>query len=437
MKWLLHIVTLLGIGALIWGARATESATETGVYPVKPIKLVVPFNPGGGSDTFARVIKAGIDDNNLLPQPLVIINRPGGSSTIGSRYVRDAKPDGYTLLMLHDALITAKYSGLVPYGPESYEPVAGTGEIGLVVAVPESSPYQTLNDLLEAAKATPEEIVYGVNLGAPSHFLALRLEHAFPGAKFRYTQSGDGTDRVHNLVGGHIQAATFSATEYLSFREQGVRGLAIFGEERRASIPDLPTAVEQGIDVVEVNMQYWWFQKGTPPEHVQYIGEVLGRAMQTDTVREKLETLQMAPNFLTGDEFRTFLDGRIAAAESVGQQDDPDVPDVPLLVGVALAVCFVVMLIRGDQSSTKARLPETASGPAIRALVLCLVTVAYAASLNYGAPFAWATSSFVLAAGLTLTADRKRIAIPLLETALLVAFGIEFVLTRIVVTDLP
>ena len=145
----------------------------------------------------------------------------------------------------------------------------------------------------------------------------------------------------------------------------------------------------------------------------------------------------MAPNFLTGDEFRTFLDGRIAAAESVGQQDDPDVPDVPLLVGVALAVCFVVMLIRGDQSSTKARLPETASGPAIRALVLCLVTVAYAASLNYGAPFAWATSSFVLAAGLTLTADRKRIAIPLLETALLVAFGIEFVLTRIVVTDLP
>ena len=117
--------------ACLWG----ESGGDGGSYPAKPIKLVVPFGPGGGSDTFGRIIKLGIDEAGLLPQPFVIINRPGGSATIGSRYVRDAKPDGYTLLLLHDAIITAKYSGKVKYGPEAFEPVASTGEIGMVVVV--------------------------------------------------------------------------------------------------------------------------------------------------------------------------------------------------------------------------------------------------------------------------------------------------------------
>jgi len=431
-----HLV-LLAVIVLLVGADVRSRMKAEGVeYPGRPIKLVVPFNPGGGSDTFARIIKAGIDEHNLLPEPLVIINRPGGSSTIGSRYVRDAKPDGYSLLMLHDALITAKYAGKVAYGPEAFEPVAGTGKIDLVVAVHEDSPYQTLDDLLDAAEEKPGEIVYGVNMGAPAHFLALRLEGARPGVKFRYTQAGDGTDRLQKLVGGHIEAATFSATEYLNFREKGLRGLAIFDDERRASLPELQTAVEQGVDVVEVNMQYWWLPRGTPQDRVDYLADVLRRAMETETVRAKLEELQMEPRFLAGAEHRANLVKREQAAASVGAQPEPDLPDFPLLVGGALVVLLGTMVVGGASSEEK-RSHRPVSLLAIKRVGGLLgLSVLAVLAMTLGVPFAWTASAFIFLAGLLLSTVRPNWLV-LVEAALLVSFGIQFLLTNVVVTDLP
>lgn len=432
---IVHCLLIAVITALV-GADLRSRMKEEGVdYPGRPIRLVVPFNPGGGSDTFARIIKAAIDEHQLLPEPLVIINRPGGSSTIGSRYVRDARPDGYTLLMLHDALITAKYAGTVSYGPEAFEPVAGTGKIDLVVAVHEDSPYRTLSDLLDAAEETPGEIVYGVNMGAPSHFLALRLEAARPGAKFRYTQAGDGTDRLQKLVGGHIQAATFSATEYLNFREKGLRGLAIFDEVRRPSLPELPTAVEQGVDVVEVNMQYWWLPLGTPPERVDYLADVLRRAMETETVRKRLEELQMEPRFLSGEEHRADLAVREQAAASVGSQPTPELPDFPLLAGGTLAVLLLVMVAKRDSGDRPVHVQLTPV--AVRRVTgLMLLAAACVIAMMLGTPFAWAASVYIVAAGRLLSSERPHWLL-LCETALLVAFGIQFLLTHVVVTDLP
>lgn len=435
-KLIAHVLMLAAIGTLLTLHYRNNSESTGAEYPSRPIKLVVPFNPGGGSDTFARIIKAGIDEHKLLPQPLVIINRPGGSATIGSRYVRDAKPDGYTLLMLHDALITAKYSGKVPYGPEAFEPIAGTGEIGLVVAVHESSPFDSLREFLEAAREKPDAITYGVNIGAPSHFLALRMEAAFPGARFRYTHAGDGTDRLHKLAGEHIQAATFSATEYLNFREKGLKGLALFSEKPRESIPDLPTALQQGIDVVEVNMQYWWFPKGTPQDRVDYIGDVLRRAMETETVLRKLDELKMAPRFYQGEEHRRKLAGRIKAAQEVGGHETPEVPNIPLVIGCGLAIFLILMFVRRTdaEASTAVRVSKRSLQ---RAAGLLAVSVVYVFAMQSGFPFTWATVGFVCVSGLILCTDRRRILLPLLETAFLVAFGVHHVLTEIVVTDLP
>ena len=123
-------------------------------YPERPIQIVVPFGPGGGTDTYARALKQVIEENDLLPQPLVIVNVPGAGATIGSRRVKNAEPDGYTLLLLHEAIVTAKYSGQADYGPEAFEPIAGTGQQGMVIAVREDSPHRSLQDLLDAAKRT-------------------------------------------------------------------------------------------------------------------------------------------------------------------------------------------------------------------------------------------------------------------------------------------
>ena len=99
--------------ALLLGSFLGGCSTDApgGSYPARPIKVVVPFAAGGGSDTFARIIKRSIDDQGLLDQPLVILNVDGAGGTIGSRRVKNAPDDGYTLLNVHEALITAKYSG--------------------------------------------------------------------------------------------------------------------------------------------------------------------------------------------------------------------------------------------------------------------------------------------------------------------------------------
>jgi tripartite-type tricarboxylate transporter receptor subunit TctC len=435
-----HIVAWGVIVALMVSCLAGNSDSAGDSYPARPIKLVVPFGPGGGSDTFGRIIKRGIDEAGLLPQPFVIINRPGGSATIGSRYVRDAKPDGYTLLLLHDAIITAKYSGKVNYGPEAFEPVGSTGEIGMVVVVKDSSRFETLTQLLEECKQKPDTVTNGVNLGAPTHFAALQLEQAFPGAKFRFTQSGDGADRAIKLAGDHIEVSSFSVSEYVDFKSRGLRAVAYLGAERCDALPEVPTAREQSIDVVNSNRHYWWFPKGTPPECVDYIANVLKQAMQTEHVRERLAELQMEPNFLQGQEFADYIDQQVADAKIVGQQKAPEIPAIPTGVGWALVVCVVAMIVerrRPTNDSAPVTAPPKTSPATMRTVGLLMATAAYVFAMQYGVPFVWATLVFIPCGGFLLSQHKRSHALVLVETSLLVAFGVQFVLTKIVVTDLP
>ena len=126
----------------------STSATISDNYPEQPIKVIVPFGAGGGSDTFVRILQKAIKENDLLSQPLIIINVPGAGGTIGSRQAMESEPDGYTLLCLHEGIISAKYAGSADYGPEAFEPVAGTGEVGNVIAVAADSKYTDLDQLL-------------------------------------------------------------------------------------------------------------------------------------------------------------------------------------------------------------------------------------------------------------------------------------------------
>ena len=116
---------LLTIALIAWAVSGKE---QSGQQPGdQPVKLIVPFGPGGESDTFTRIMQGVIRDEGLMEQPLVIINRGGAGGTIGSRQLKDAKPDGTQLLVLHDGILSAKITGQVEYGPEAFEPIAATG----------------------------------------------------------------------------------------------------------------------------------------------------------------------------------------------------------------------------------------------------------------------------------------------------------------------
>ena len=123
------------------------SAEDT--FPSKPITVIVPFAAGGGSDVFVRIFQDSIRRNKLCPQPVVVKNISGAGGTIGSRTAREAEPDGHTILCLHDGIYTAQHYGNADWGPADFEPIAATGQSGVVIAVSENSPFPSLSELID------------------------------------------------------------------------------------------------------------------------------------------------------------------------------------------------------------------------------------------------------------------------------------------------
>jgi tripartite-type tricarboxylate transporter receptor subunit TctC len=218
---------IFGIGNL--GVKVFSK--EQSSYPSRPVKVVVPFAAGGGSDVLARILLSGVQRSAVSREPLVVLNVGGAGGTIGSRRVKNAEPDGYEILALHDGIFTAKQFGKVDYGYESFVPIAATGRDGVVVAVRDDSRFGDLRNLLHAIRDQPDSVVFGANLGAPSQLTGLLLESGLPGAKFRYSQTGGGSDRLSSLLGGHVEVTSFSIAEYLRFKEAGVRALAYMGKD--------------------------------------------------------------------------------------------------------------------------------------------------------------------------------------------------------------
>ncbi len=344
-NWIRLVVLLVVLADIGWRLFGSGS-TANDQYPNRAITLVVPFGPGGESDTFARMIQKAVKDNGFLDQEIVVKNVGGAGATIGSGQARKAEPDGYTMMILHEALITAQASGKVSYGPESFEPIAASGKTSMVIAVAEDSPYRTLTELMQAAKEAPNELVFAANLGAPVHYAGLILEKDFPGAHFRYTQKGGGASRFEAVIGGHADVSAFSLGEYVSFKDGGLRAVAISSAERHPEVPEIQTALEQGFNFVHANMHFWWFPKGTDPQKVSLMAGVIARCMAAPEVREKLALRLSEPYIATGGAMQEMLQTRIGKIQSVDATSPDVLPNIPLWVSIATATSLLVLVVR-------------------------------------------------------------------------------------------
>lgn len=408
-------------------------------YPRKPIRVVVPFQPGGSSDTFVRFVQKAINDNALMPQPLVVVNKPGGGTSIGSGYVKDARPDGYTVLCLHEALMVAKSAGQSPNGPDDFEAVAATGEFGIIVMVSEDSPYQSLNELMQAAKEQPGSIIFGTNLNTPAHFTAIMLERTLPGAAFRFVATGGGAHRLAGIMGGHLDVIILSVGEYLRFRQNGLKAVAYLGPERLEAIPDIPTGEELGFPVYGANLHYWWFPKGTDPFIVNYFAEILGKVMQTDYLLERTEELQILPRIITGQKLAHRIQDRMRAYDRIKPDNPVELPDFEkwtlFFVFVFSAALLVKFLFYREpivhMSEEKGLLYPIAFGT-------LAMTVAYVLLMGLNLlSFVWATIIYILMVGLFLRQFKIRKCRSVVEVALLMSFGLHFVFTQLFTIDLP
>ncbi len=311
-----------------------------GDYPSKPITVIVPFAAGGGSDVFVRIFQNAIRKNDFCPQPIVIKNIAGAGGTIGSRTARNAKPDGHTILCLHDGIYTAEHYGNADWGPDDFEPIAATGRSGVVVAVEEDSPYSTLHELMEDARDRPYQLVYGTNLGAPNHYSALFLQNGKSGAKFRFTQTGGGAKRLAQLKGGHIDLTGFSIAEYQQFKDAGIKALASLGEQRESSFPNLTTALEQDVQATHDLVQFWWAPKDTPPDRIAYLQNMLSQAMGTKEIKESFENLHMDPVIQVGQDLLETIADRSQKLEGITIEKPTALPPLEWIILGITGICL-------------------------------------------------------------------------------------------------
>ena len=438
VKILVH--TIVGLLIAIFAFQYFESgSSESDAFPQRPVRVIVPFNPGGGTDTYVRILQKAIKDNDLMPQPMVIMNKPGGGATIGSTYVKDAKNDGYTMLCLHEALLTSKVTGQSPHGPEAFEAVAATGEAGMLIIVNDAAPFQTLEAFMDEAKKRPETLRFGVNFGTPTHFAGIQLENTLPGARFRLVSAGGGANRLAALIGGHLDAAIFSVGEFVRFRSNGLRALAYLREERLEELPDIPTAEELGYPVYSSNLQYWWYPKGTDPNVVDYMAGVLKKAMETDYTVNRSNELRIDPRTIVGEELQNRIERKMTLFSEMKTSERLDLPDVVLWAFVFVGVFGLAVLIKRKSNVSEATVADDALrlrfDKAFGVVGMCAV---YVSLMGLGfVPFVWATALFLLGSGLYLTSFDRSWLIPVLETALLLSFGLHLVFTELFAIQLP
>lgn len=274
------ITMVLGAGAALPGPAGAEEA-----WPQKPIRVIVPFKPGGRTDTVARLIAKEIEEEGLLDQPLVVVNMPGGGGAVAGQAVLDAD-DGHTIAHWHHQMLIANAMDIIKFGPENFRSLGFTGGGSPVWSVRNDSGIETLDDLVQKLKAEPESMVEVIGIGTIPHFVGALLANA---AEFetRKVQAGSGADRLKMIAGGNADISLFAASEYLNMKDvgNGLHAVVFFGPNRIDNIPDVPTAKELGYDVTWANPNWWLAPANMPDAHAAVLADALQKAMQDEGIK--------------------------------------------------------------------------------------------------------------------------------------------------------
>jgi len=306
---------------ILLGAVAVVAPVAAGAqYPEGPITVVVPNNPGGSTDRVARLFSDAIQEG--LNVPVTVTNMPGGGTSVGARFVMESPADGQTVLMVHQALMTAGATGISDFGAEAFEPVAITGVDPSIIIVRADSEYATLTDLMETIAERPGEVTAGVNIGALNHFALMAVEAA-AGGGFRFVHTGGGGPSTTALLGGHIDATYLTLSDAMQYHESGdLRILAVFLPERHVAAPDLPTAVEQGYDLVLPIKHIWWMPVGTPEDRVAAFAAALEAAMVDPRIEQTFAESLTVPRFVQGEELDEEVQSEYARIQEMAATAD-------------------------------------------------------------------------------------------------------------------
>lgn len=286
-----------------------STAISAGDYPDRPIGVTVTYGAGGATDFQARIVTMVAGNEDLLGQPMFIINKPGAGGRVGwNWFATEADKDGYTLASYNvPHFIAQSIKGGVKYSADSFEPIANWGSDPAVVVVKKDSDFKTLKDMVEFAKKNPGKLtVSGGGLYIGHHIAALQLEKA-SGAKFAYIPTkGGGAQAMKDVIAGNVLAGINNLSDAFRAREAGnVRILAIADLERNKEfLPNVPTMKEEGYDVDDssVNFRGLMVPKGTPKEIIDILVVKVPEMFKNPRVAKRMKAGGSPMKIMTRDE---------------------------------------------------------------------------------------------------------------------------------------
>jgi tripartite-type tricarboxylate transporter receptor subunit TctC len=283
------------------------TAADAQSYPVKPIKLIVPYTPGSPVDVLARVVTQPVAAR--LGQGIVIDNRPGAGTTLGTKMAASAEPDGYTLLIGATSFILSfsLYQNL-DYDARSFVPVAMLAHSPQVLVIAPSVPASTVAEFVAYAKANPGKLNFGFGLGTLPHILGESFK-VVTGTEIASIPYKGGAQAVTDMLGGRIDMNFGTTATLLPLIQQGkVKALAVTTQKRSKDLPGVPTMIESGLPQLALIFSAGLLAPaGTPGEIIARLNAEINEAMRAPELEATMAKLGFEPQIWSPQEYAAFL----------------------------------------------------------------------------------------------------------------------------------
>jgi len=301
-QYLRHVLAALALGA----ACAAPALAADGDFPNRTVELLVPYQPGGGTDGLARAFADA--SRKHMPQSIVIVNRPGAGGAIGWTEVINAKPDGYKLAVLTVELLTLPHLGLAKFSYDDFQPIAQLNADPAAITVKADAPWNTVEEFLAASKKDPGAVRVG-NSGNGSiwHLAAAALEDK-TGAKFNHIPFNGAAPAVLALLGGHIEAVAVSPAEVSTHVQGGkLKVLMVMADKRVKGFEKVPTAKERGIDLSIGTWRGLGAPRNTPPEVMARLRDITAKTAAEPLMHEVMDKQNLGYVYTDGAVFKDTL----------------------------------------------------------------------------------------------------------------------------------
>lgn len=316
MKHPLHVVAIVAAAVLSTGGTSAL-AQKTG-YPARPIRLIVPFTPGGGTDIVSRALAQKLSES--LGQSVIVDNRPGASGNIGAEIAVKAAPDGYTLIMISSTYAGSAALFKLNYDPiNDIDPVAQVAESAFLISLHPAVPIKSVKELIAFAKANPGKLNFAsTGTGGITH-LATEMFILATGVKMTHVPyKGTGAALV-DLLGGQIQLIFGSLPSMVPQAKAGkLRGIAVTTPKRVAALPDMPTVAESGVPGYEAVLWYGILgAKGLPRNVVALLNREVNRIIRLPDMLQRFEKEGLEPAGGPPERFRDVINRDIGKLKEV------------------------------------------------------------------------------------------------------------------------